>query len=171
MAKITFIIGGARSGKSSYALSLCPVRAKKKVFLATAEPLDDEMAERIARHKQERDGQWQIIEEPVMLAAALGGVNGADYLLVDCLTLWVSNCMMRKIALPAMEKEIGAFFKQTEGVRGRVTIVANEVGLGIVPDNALARGFRDIAGRINRLVAARADKVFFMTAGIAMKVK
>jgi adenosylcobinamide kinase/adenosylcobinamide-phosphate guanylyltransferase len=164
-AQVTLVLGGARAGKSGYALSLLG----GGLFVATAEAGDAEMAERIAAHRAERGAAWTTIEEPLDLADVLRRhADDARPLLVDCLTLWLSNLMHegRDIA-DATAKLLAAL----DARRGETVLVANEVGLGIVPDNPLARRFRDAQGMLNRRVAQRADRVVFMAAGLPMTLK
>jgi len=171
MGKITFILGGVRSGKSRYGVTLA--KAYKRVaFLATCEALDSEMEKRIARHKNERPKHWVTLEEPCDIAlVAKQVVNKCDLVLVDCLTLWVSNCLLKKFSDKKMVKMLENLLKTVKKSHCDVVFVSNEVGLGIVPDNKLARKFRDLAGQINQLVAKASDTVFFMTAGIPVKIK
>jgi len=164
-ARVTLVLGGARAGKSSYALALLG----GGLFVATAEAGDAEMAERIAVHRAERGESWTTIEEPLDLAGVLRRhVGDSRPLLVDCLTLWLSNLMHR-------DRDVGeatAALLAALGERGSETVlVANEVGLGIVPDNALARRFRDAQGTLNRRIAARADRVVLMAAGLPLVLK
>lgn len=164
-----FAIGGARSGKSRYAQDRVEALAGRLAFIATAEPRDAEMAERIARHQADRGPRWTAYDAPLDLPAAIRTVQrGADAILVDCLTLWLSNLLLtgREIAPATATLE--------EAVRDcpvPITLVANEVGLGIVPANALARRFRDEAGRLNQRIAAVADEVVLVTAGLPLTLK
>jgi adenosylcobinamide kinase/adenosylcobinamide-phosphate guanylyltransferase len=165
---LTLVLGGARSGKSRHAEALVMAMPPPWIYVATAEPLDDEMAARIAEHRARRDNRWRTVEAPCDLASALAAVPAGASVLVDCLTLWLSNLMLAKVDV---ELEIERFEAALSQMIGSVVIVANEVGLGIVPDNALARSFRDAAGNLNQRLAARADRVSLMVAGIALKVK
>ena len=185
---ITFIIGGARSGKSSFALNLANncTSAKegvrggdeisptpKKAYIATAQALDDEMKERIEKHKKERPSDWITFEEPVNIAALIKDIQDKyDIILFDCLTLWLSNLMLNNLDL---EKEIGLFcsslFTVHSALGGSLFIVSNEVGMGIVPENELSRRFRDLSGYLNQKVAEIADEVYLVTAGIPIKIK
>lgn len=166
---ITLVLGGARSGKSAYAESLILGQAAHAVYLATSEPLDGEMAERIRKHRDRRDARWQTREEPLDLVSALLAAARPDRpILVDCLTLWLSNLLH---AGRDIDDEIAALVAVLPRLDGSVVFVSNEVGLGIVPDNALARAFRDHAGRLHQAVAAVADTVFFVVAGLPMTLK
>lgn len=167
--RIILVLGGARSGKSAYALACVERERGGWIYLATAEPGDKEMAARIAEHRARRGSRWTTLEEPLDLAGALARVAGPDRaILVDCLTLWLSNLMA---AGRDVEGESRRLAETLPSVRGRVVLVSNEVGLGIVPDNAEARTFRDHAGRLHQMVAARADQVVFVAAGLPVVVK
>jgi adenosylcobinamide kinase/adenosylcobinamide-phosphate guanylyltransferase len=162
----TLVLGGARSGKTRHALAAAEATDRPLVMIATAEPLDAEMAERIAHHRAERGLRWRTIEAPLDLAGALQRVTPQETAVVDCLTLWVSNLMHAGQDLDAASAGLMA------ALAGRdVLLVSNEVGLGIVPDNALARRFRDAAGRLNQQLAAAADKVVFIAAGLPLALK
>ncbi|MFQ6017646.1 MAG: bifunctional adenosylcobinamide kinase/adenosylcobinamide-phosphate guanylyltransferase [Kiloniellaceae bacterium] len=169
LVPVTLVLGGARSGKSRHAEALVERQPGPCVYIATAEALDDEMAARIARHRARRGARWITVEAPLDLAGALATAAGADRaVLVDCLTLWLSNLIMAGRDVAA---ETGRLIAVLPGLAGPVVLVANEVGLGVVPDNALARGFIDHAGRLNQAVAAEAQSVVFMTAGLPRQVK
>ncbi|MCR9219395.1 MAG: bifunctional adenosylcobinamide kinase/adenosylcobinamide-phosphate guanylyltransferase [Alphaproteobacteria bacterium] len=176
-AGLHLLLGGARSGKSSRALALAEAahraRGLDPVYLATAEAHDDEMRERIARHRAERVGAWRTVEAPLDLPEAVARAAGADtVLLVDCLTLWATNLMLAdRDAEAATEALIAACDAARRDAAGPVLVVSNEVGLGIVPDNALARRFRDVAGRMNQRLAAAADRVEFVAAGLPLRLK
>ncbi|WP_334193065.1 bifunctional adenosylcobinamide kinase/adenosylcobinamide-phosphate guanylyltransferase [Pararhodobacter sp.] len=166
---VTLILGGARSGKSALAERLALLSTKDApVYLATAQAWDDEMRARIALHRVQRDGQgWLTREEPLNLAALLSDIKDQT-VLVDCLTLWLTNHLLAEHDLAA-ETEI--LLAALAGRRAPTLLVSNEVGLGIVPDNALARRFRDEAGRLNQRVAALADTVVFTAAGLPLVLK
>lgn len=172
MGKITFIVGGAKSGKSAYALSLADRRKKEVAFIATCEPLDKEMRQRIAQHKKTRPMHWQTFEEPKDVSGLLKKIgNRFDCIVIDCLTLWCSNLVLSGYSQNSIEEEAKNIITCLKTVKAISVIVSNELGLGIVPENKLARSFRDIAGRVNQIVADKADKVYFMISGIPMKVK
>lgn len=173
MGKITFIIGGARSGKSRHAVeSIEKDSAQHAAFIATCQALDDEMARRIALHKTARPAHWETFDEPRSVAALVEKIGGSfDHILIDCLTLLVTNLMLGDVDEAGIEKEIDDILAALRKSRAASVIVSNEVGLGIVPENALARDFRDIAGRVNQKVAQKADEVYFMVSGIAWRIK
>ena len=162
------VLGGARSGKSRHAEALVTAFPPPWLYIATGEPRDNEMAARIAEHRARRGGEWQTIEAPRDLAAALAAGPVGAAVLVDCLTLWLSNVMLAGADVHA---EIARLEHALAERSGPMVVVANEVGLGIVPENALARRFRDTAGRLNQRLAALADGVVLLVAGIPMKVK
>ncbi len=167
-SSLTLIIGGARSGKSTYAEKLVAAHPAPWTYIATAEAYDQEMRLRIAEHKVRRREGWETFEAPMELAEALEKIPPGRPVLVDCLTLWLTNQML---AGSDTEAEARRLTKVLSGPRGPWVVVSNEVGLGIVPENALARRFRDAAGRLNQGVAAVADQVVMMVAGLPLKVK
>ncbi len=166
---LTLILGGARSGKSSLAEHLVEA-AGGGIYLATAEAHDAEMSERILLHRERRGELWHTLEEPLDLAGALreGNKLGKGPVLVDCLTLWLSNLMA---AQKDIAQETDALISTLNEIDAPVIMVSNEVGLGIVPDNALARSFRDEAGRLNQQLAGVADRVVFVAAGLPLQLK
>jgi adenosyl cobinamide kinase/adenosyl cobinamide phosphate guanylyltransferase len=161
--QITFVLGGARSGKSAYAEALVQAHPPPWRYVATGQAFDAEMQDRIATHQSRRSESWQTIEAPHHLAAAL---DTPAPLLVDCLTLWVTNLLLAE-----QSPDWPALLAALDARQAPTVLVSNEVGLGIVPDNALARRFRDMAGILHAQVAARADRVVLMVAGIPMVVK
>jgi adenosylcobinamide kinase/adenosylcobinamide-phosphate guanylyltransferase len=165
---IILITGGARSGKSTRAEVRVRAFTGRPVHIATAEPLDGEMRERIAKHRARRGSEWLERETPLELVTALVETDGGGARLVDCLTLWLSNLMH---AERDWEKEAKLLVEALSGQKSPVVLVTNEVGLGIVPDNALARRFRDAAGILNQMVAQAADEVEFVVAGLPMRMK
>lgn len=163
----TLVIGGARSGKSRYAEELARASQSPRVYIATAQAFDEEMTARIAEHRDRRGGQWQTLEAPLELVDALRTVSTTSVALVDCLTLWLSNLMLA-------ERDIDGEIRQLEQIvstRKRIILVSNEVGSGIVPDNALARRFRDFQGRLNQRMASQTDRVVLVVAGLPMFLK
>lgn len=167
------IVGGAKSGKSSFALKVCDDPDKKKFFFATARAMDREMEERIKRHKLERGDEWTTIEEPLDLAEAIESLDGEDtVMLLDCLTLWVNNLYMEyENDRPGMEKEMERLIKGLSNIKGKIVIVSNEVGSGIVPENELGRIYRDDIGLLNQKIAAISRKVVTVMAGIPLVLK
>ena len=169
MIRTTLVLGGARSGKSRFAQGLAEQQAGRLLYVATAAAHDSEMAERIARHRQDRGGRWETVEEQIDLAGVLDrhGREG-NVLLVDCLTLWLSNLMLAERDLDAAADALAAALVRQEG---QVILVSNEVGSGIVPETPLGRAFRDEAGRLNQTIAAKADRVALVVAGLPLWLK
>jgi adenosylcobinamide kinase/adenosylcobinamide-phosphate guanylyltransferase len=167
---LTLIGGGARSGKSSFALTHANRQGPRLAFIATAEAYDDEYGRRIERHRADRPTEFRTCEEPLDIAPCIQRLGTSfDAVVVDCLTLWVSN-LMRANREP-LESEYATAIAAAANSSARVIFVTNEVGCGIVPDNALARRFRDEAGRLNQLAAAAASEVFWMAFGSPMQLK
>lgn len=165
----TLILGGARSGKSHRALQLARETGAQRIFIATAEATDAEMAERIERHRAERGAGFTTVEAPLDLLGALETAAAAGrVVVVDCLTLWLSNCMQHGCNVPARAGALTAFLARAPGA---VIVVSNEVGLGLVPQTPLGREFRDAQGMLNREVAAVCGRVEFMVAGLPLRVK
>lgn len=163
------VLGGARSGKSRYAEALGEAHGGPKRYIATAEPGDEEMAARIAAHRERRGDGWATVEAPRDLAGALEAAMAADgFVLVDCVTVWLSNVMLAEADTQAA---VDSLLEALAQARGTMVLVSNEVGLGIVPDNALARRFRDEAGRANQRLAEACDEVVLITAGLPMVLK
>lgn len=169
MRSSLLVLGGARSGKSAYAQARAEALGERLTYIATAQAFDEEMVDRIAKHQADRNARWATVEEPLDLPAAIEANSRADtVVLVDCLTLWASNLLLADRDLGAA---LQALTRAVTGCQGPTILVANEVGLGIVPDNALARRFRDYAGSINQAVAAVAGEVVVMFAGLPMTIK
>jgi adenosylcobinamide kinase/adenosylcobinamide-phosphate guanylyltransferase len=170
--KITFITGGARSGKSAFAEKLASSVSGKRAYLATAQALDAEMVARIEHHRERRGSAWDTYEEPLAVAELVQKLSGRyDVVLLDCLTLWLSNVMARTEKDDFILTQVGDLLGALKDFGGVCIAVSNEVGLGIVPDNALARRYRDLAGIMNQRIAQRADDAYFLAAGIPMKLK
>jgi adenosylcobinamide kinase / adenosylcobinamide-phosphate guanylyltransferase len=164
-----FVLGGARSGKSGYAQGRVEAWGSPRTYIATAQAFDDEMDARIAQHRAERGPDWYLLEAPMNLATAIDMAGAQGYpILIDCLTLWASNLIL---AEQSPETETPRLLAALAACPVPVALVSNEVGLGIVPDNALARRFRDAVGRVHQRLAAEADEVVFMVAGLPMRVK
>ncbi len=171
MNKITLILGGARSGKSSYALSLAQ-RYKKVAFIATCQGKDKEMRQRIKLHQKSRPKHWETFEEPKEPAKLIGKLsNRFDCILIDCLTLLVSNLILTGDKQEQVLKKIKELLLVLGKKKAKIILVSNEVGLGLVPVNKLGREFRDIAGRVNQIAAQQAGRVFFIAAGLSLKIK
>lgn len=174
--KLILVIGGGRSGKSAYAERLTCGLADRRCYVATAPVCDDEMADRVRRHRERRaGGNWTTVEEELDLAAALdrAAETGAGAVLIDSLTLWIGNLMYRDETLDEdrLAARCGDFLQSARRKSFPVVMVTDEVGLGLSPESPVARRFRDLAGRCAQTVAAEADEVYFMTAGIPLKVK
>jgi adenosylcobinamide kinase / adenosylcobinamide-phosphate guanylyltransferase len=166
---VTLVLGGARSGKSRYAERLVEGAAVAGTYCATAEPGDAEMAARIVAHRARRGPFWRTVEEPLALGRVIFAEAACERpLLVDCLTLWLSNLML---AERPVGEEAGALFAALREAAGPVVLVANEVGMGLVPETRLGRRFRDLAGHLNQQVAAIADRVVFLAAGLPLVLK
>lgn len=166
MTDFTLILGGARCGKSRYGEQLGMESGRRKLYLATAEAWDDEMHARIAQHRARREG-WETVEEPLAIADILATHTDA-FILVDCLTLWLSNLLHHNLNT---EEETARLLKALRATQSQVALISNEVGLGLVPDNALARRFRDAAGILHQQLAAQAKCVVWMVAGIPTVIK
>jgi adenosylcobinamide kinase/adenosylcobinamide-phosphate guanylyltransferase len=169
LPRLTFVLGGARSGKSRYAEQLVMNCTAPWVYIATAQAHDEEMSARIAEHRQRRDGKWRTLEAPIDLPGAIAAHgNTGQAVLIDCLTLWLSNVMLAGRDVLAEQQRLVAALNKADGP---VVVVSNEVGFGIVPDNALAREFRDAQGRLNMQVAAIADRAVLIAAGLPLILK
>ncbi|WP_246697477.1 bifunctional adenosylcobinamide kinase/adenosylcobinamide-phosphate guanylyltransferase [Rhizobium sp. G21] len=164
-----FVLGGARSGKSRFAEGLCSAAGLKKHYIATGRAWDAEMEARIVAHRADRGESWTTHEAPTALVETLAAIDDPDHvILVDCLTLWVTNLMMEERAGAA---EFEALAQAVASAKAHVVLVSNEVGLGIVPDNKMARDFRDHAGRLHQRMAEIANEVYFVAAGLPLKMK
>lgn len=169
MAKITLVLGGTRSGKSAFAEKFVLSSGKQPVYLATAVIFNEEMKERVQKHRSRRCSDWLNIEEPVNILAKLEHHNSANKIvLVDCLTVWLANLMEYRLDI---EKQIAALVEGLGKLQMDTVFVASEVGLGIIPENRIAREFSDHAGLLNQKIASIADNVFFVAAGLPLKLK
>jgi adenosylcobinamide kinase/adenosylcobinamide-phosphate guanylyltransferase len=169
LPRLTLVLGGARSGKSRHAEGLVTSAPRPWIYLATAQAFDEEMTARIAEHRDRRDAGWTTIEAPLDLTGVIAAhANSGQTILIDCLTLWLSNIMLDG---RDVEAACDALLDALAVATGPIVVVSNEVGLGIVPDNALARRFRDAQGRLNQQVAANADRVVLMAAGLPLTLK
>jgi adenosylcobinamide kinase/adenosylcobinamide-phosphate guanylyltransferase len=170
--KIILVLGGARSGKSGFALAAADLKKGEKYFFATAEERDGEMKERVARHQAERPSYWKTVETPVDLVGALQKENRPDVVVViDCLTLWLANLLDKRKKEPFILGKIEQLAEALVGFSGAVWLVSNEVGLGVVPDTPLGREFRDLSGTMNQQIAKRANEVYWVSAGLAQRLK
>jgi adenosylcobinamide kinase / adenosylcobinamide-phosphate guanylyltransferase len=169
--KIIFITGGARSGKSTYALKDASMISGNKAYIATAEALDEEMRNRIENHKKQRGKDWDTYEEPLRIAEVIQEIDGKyNAIVIDCLTLWLSNIMQSRLNISQEIAKLVETLNITHHT-SHIYLVSNEVGMGIVPENEMARRFRDMAGILNQKVAEISDEVYLLVAGIPMKIK
>jgi len=168
---LILIGGGVRCGKSTFALALARRLGKQRVYVATAEARDDEMALRIERHLQERGTEFRTIEAPLNVVEALGAAGEADVVVLDCLTLWLSNLLLRGDAQPAILRQVDRLIETARSKRGHTIVVTNEVGMGIVPETPLGRAFRDLCGRAHQAISARAEEVYFGALGSLIRLK
>ena len=168
-----FVTGGARSGKSRFAQDHAHSLKGGKVYIATAEPLDEEMAEKIKAHRKERPSDWVTVEEPRHLGRAVMECAATyDVLLIDCLTLWISNLLTNNsLKEREIDEEVQNLVEHCKKVSATVIIVSNELGMGIVPLDRLTRLYRDMVGKANQHIAAAADEVFLLVSGIPIKIK
>jgi adenosylcobinamide kinase/adenosylcobinamide-phosphate guanylyltransferase len=167
------VVGGAKSGKSRFALEVCKASPGKRIFLATAQALDGEMEERISRHRAERGKAWRTVEEPLDIARSIAALdNEKTTILVDCITLWMNNLYMAfGNDRESISQTVEVFLKQLSGIRGRMVVVSNEIGMGIVPGDPVSRRYRDDVGLLNQRIAAIARKVVTVIAGIPLVLK
>jgi adenosylcobinamide kinase/adenosylcobinamide-phosphate guanylyltransferase len=173
VAHVTLILGGCRSGKSGYALKTANAApAAQRIFIATSVPFDEEMQARVQRHRAERGPQWLTVEAPLHLPEAIAEHADADrVILADCLTLWVSNLLLELHDPAQVETRIRRLVEVLQSGAGSLLLVTNEVGCGVVPENKLARQFRDLAGSAHQAVAAVAERVVWVAAGIPLTLK
>lgn len=172
MGKIIFILGGARSGKSTYAIELAKEKQKKVAFIATGLASDKEMKDRIKLHKKIRPSHWQTFEEPTELDILIKKIClKFNTIIIDCLTLFISNLLLQGLSESAVENKLTKVINTLRPIKCKSIFVSNEVGLGIVPKNRLARRFRDVVGKMNQLVSKEAHEVFFMLSGYPLKIK
>ena len=166
----TFLLGGARSGKSGLAVRIATTWHTPVTFVATAEAKDDEMASRIGRHRDERPPGWETREAPRSLIDVLEKVEPERGLVLDCVSFWVANLVMDGVAAAAIEEQAASAFEVLASRTGQTVVVSNEVGLGLVPDNELGRAFRDVLGRVNVLAASRAEVSYLVVAGKVLAI-
>lgn len=172
MKEIILVTGGSRSGKSRFALEAAEKISGNRIFMATCQAKDREMAERIAKHKAERDGSWLTLEVPVKISESMAeNYAAADVILIDCLTLWISNLFGENDDAGWLEQKVQEMVDTLKEAPCTVVLVTNEVGMGIVPENEMARKFRDISGLAGQRIAKAADRVIWMVAGIPVMIK
>lgn len=170
-SKLIFVLGGARSGKSTFALQQGKAKSPR-AFVATGEPFDQEMASRIQKHQRSRGRGWATLEIPTRISEWLAEEgSGYSSIVVDCLTLWLNNLLRDKVRPSQVPTHVRAFLRSARACPGQVVVVSNELGLGLVPGDAISRSFRDVAGRMNQLVAAEADEVYFLVSGLPLRLK
>lgn len=169
MARIQFVLGGARSGKSAHAEGLAESAGNAPIYIATAEIFDTETESRVALHRERRGAHWQLVEAPVDLPQAITAADTkGSVMLIDCLSVWITNILVHGHDTDEATDALAAALASCEG---HIVLVASETGLGIIPENKLSRRFRDANGRLNQAIAALADEVFFVAAGIALRIK
>ncbi len=170
-ARIILVGGGVRSGKSAFAAALARQLGSRRAFLATARAYDGEMRDRIARHQADRGAAFRTVEEPVAVAAALRRLEGVDVVVIDCLTLWLSNMLLDGLAPPRIEELVEELAAVLDGRRFHTVLVTNEVGMGVHPETALGRVFRDLAGRAHQRLARCADEIHFAVLGVVLRLR
>ncbi len=168
LPKLSLVLGGAASGKSAFAENLVQATELRQIYVATAQVYDDEMADKVARHRDQRGEHWTTIEEPIEVAKALDTVTNDAAVLIDCATLWLTNLVIGEHNVP---QRTAALLAAIDACPAPIVIVSNEVGQGIVPDNALSRRFRNAQGQLNQQIAAKADLVVVVMAGLPMVLK
>ena len=170
-ARVILVGGGVRSGKSAFALALARRLGQRRTFVATAQALDDEMRTRIATHAQERGSDFETVEAPLELSAALRGVTATDVVVVDCLTLWLSNLLLRGDTQGDIEAAVEELARVVDARRFHCVLVTNEVGMGVVPESALGRAFRDVTGRAHQRLSRVADEIYFAVLGTMLRIR
>lgn len=169
--KIILIGGGVRSGKSAFALSLARGLGERRVFLATAEALDDEMRERIEAHRRDRGEDFETVEEPLDIPGAVRGLRDRDVAVVDCLTLWISNLLLREDSHARILEQVDALLAALGEGAMHAVLVTNEVGMGVVPPSASGRAFRDVCGAAHTRISRAADEVYLAVLGTVLRIK
>lgn len=170
MGKLIFVTGGARSGKSKQATELAQKIGNKVAFIATCVPLDDEMKDRVKRHKLSRPKAWKTVEVPINVVSALKSLEKPEVAIIDCITLFVTNLMMENMSDEDILSEVKKLVEVAKKVKFPVIVVSNETGSGIVPSNEMSRRFRDLGGFANQIIAKNADEVYFLVSGIPLKI-
>jgi adenosylcobinamide kinase / adenosylcobinamide-phosphate guanylyltransferase len=171
MGEVILVGGGVRSGKSAFALALARALGPRRALLATAEARDGEMAERIASHRAERGAEFATVEAPLELPGAVAALREVDVVVVDCLTLWLSNLLLRGDAPAAIARQVDALAAALAAAPGHAVLVTSEVGMGVVPESALGRTFRDVAGRAHQALTARADRLYLAVLGTVLRIR
>jgi adenosylcobinamide kinase / adenosylcobinamide-phosphate guanylyltransferase len=171
MKKIIFITGAVRSGKSSFSVEIAKKSKKQVIFLATCKPSDGEMKIRVKKHQQNRPSNWQTIEENLDISSVFKNTDSKNIILIDCITLWISNLLLYGLKEKDIFKKVENFITTIKETDSSIIIVSNEVGWGIVPENKLARTFRDIIGITHQKISQASNEVFLMVSGIPMKIK
>ncbi len=169
--RLVLVGGGVRSGKSAYAVARARSLGPRRAFVATARPYDAEMAERIRRHQAERAGEFALIEEPLAVAEAVGRLEGFDVAVVDCVTLWISNQLIDRVSPEEIDRRSAALAVALRRAPCHVVVVTNEVGMGVHPESALGRTFRDLAGRAHQALARAADEIHLAVLGTLLRLK
>ena len=171
MTDTALISGGARSGKSAFALKWALSRGDRRIFVATAQVFDDEMRQRALNHQAERRDQFRTKECPFALEDTLRAMTDADVVVIDCLTMWLSNMQLAHVPAATIEQRVATLSEVLKAARFHSIIVSNEVGMGIVPDNAMARSFRDLTGRAHQALAASSTELYFATMGTILRLR
>jgi adenosylcobinamide kinase/adenosylcobinamide-phosphate guanylyltransferase len=171
VSRIVLVGGGVRSGKSAFALARARALGARRVYLATAQPSDEEMRLRIARHVKERSEDFVTLEEPLALPERIASVQGADVVVVDCLTLWLSNLLLRGDGEEQALAAVDALVAAMDAAPFATVVVSNEVGMGLVPESPLGRLFRDVSGRSHGLVGRRSAEIYFATMGCIVRLR
>ena len=171
MDNLILVIGGVRSGKSSFAVNLAKKSKKKPVFIATCKPLDKEMVTRVKKHQSSRPKSWKTVEEDINLSSVIKKLKVDNVAIIDCLTLWICNLLMANLSKKKIDAKIKEFIDALKATEATIIIVSNEIGWGIVPENKLSREFRDIIGLLHQRVAKVSSQVHLMVAGLSLPVK
>lgn len=172
MKKTLLITGGCRSGKSCFALDYANHHFTNRLYLATSQTLDEEMKERVKEHQKQRDMDWRTVEEPLAIAEAITReARNTDVMLIDCVTMWLSNLLLQNIPQEEIMNSVEVFTEMIQKASCSFILVTNEVGAGIVPDNRLARTFRDLVGTTNQKLAGCVDEVYWLVAGVPVRIK
>jgi adenosylcobinamide kinase/adenosylcobinamide-phosphate guanylyltransferase len=169
--RVVLVGGGVRSGKSAYAVARARALGSRRAFLATARAYDEEMAERIRRHQAERAGDFALIEEPIAVAEAVARLDGFDVAVIDCITLWLSNQLLDGVSPGEIERRASSLAGALRSAPCHVVVVTNEVGMGVHPETALGRTFRDLAGRTHQALARAADEIHLAVLGVLLRLK